>query len=80
MTLDPLLDLVPGSQGRVRIFKVQPDQINMAVLFWYHVKTDLASVFTPVHWTSRFLQDARKTRGCLTGHPVRKDVIKEIVL
>ena len=26
--------------------EVQPDQINMAVFFWYLVKSDLYSVFT----------------------------------
>ena len=41
------------------VFKidVQPDQINMVVLFWYLVKSDLSNVrnFTSVHWT-HFLQ------------------------
>ena len=33
---------------------LQCDQLNMAVCFWYLVKSDLASVryCTPVHWTS----------------------------
>ena len=33
---------------------LQPDQINMSVLFWYFVK----------------MYSSRKTRPCVTGHPV----------
>ena len=46
--------------------------------FWYHVKTDLSSVhvYNSVHWTSHFLQGTRKTRSCLTGHPVGLDTQK----
>ena len=45
----------------------------MAVFFWYRVKSDLFSVryCTSVHW-SHFVQGTRKTRPCLTGHPVGK--------
>ena len=38
--------------------KLQPDQINMAVFFWYLAKSDLSNVdyCTCVQWTSHFLQ------------------------
>ena len=57
------------------LFYVQPDQINMAVVFWYLVKSDLSSVrYSPrIHWTSHVLQGTRNTRPCLTGHPVCRD-------
>ena len=44
----------------------------MAVFFLYFVKSDLSSLRyrTRVHWTSHILQGTRKTRPCLTGHPV----------
>ena len=41
----------------------------MAVFFWHLVKCYLSS-YTPIHWTSNFLQITRKTRPFLTGHPV----------
>ena len=53
-------------------FQLQPDQINMAILFWYRVNID-ASVrilSSNVYWTSHFLQGTRNTRPCITGHPV----------
>ena len=55
------------------LFYVQPDQINMAVVFWYLVKSDLSSVrySTRIHWTSHVLQRTRNTRPCITGHPVQ---------
>ena len=36
------------------------------------VQGDLSSiyVYSSLHWTSHFLQGTRKTRPCLTGHPV----------
>ena len=51
---------------------LQGDQLNMAVCFWYLVKSDLSSVHysTRVHWKSHFLQGSRKTRPCLSGHLV----------
>ena len=49
-----------------------PDQINMAMFFWYPVKSDLFTVrcSTRVHRTSHFLQGTRPTRPCLSGDPV----------
>ena len=46
--------------------------MNMAVFFWYLVKSDLSSVgyCTRVHWTSHFLQGTRNPRSCITCHPV----------
>ena len=44
--------------------EVQPEQINMAVPFWYLVKSDTG------HWKGHSLQGTRNTRPCLTGHPV----------
>ena len=46
--------------------EIQGDQLNMTCL------SDLSSVpyCTRVHWTSHFLRGTRKTRPCLTGHPV----------
>ena len=43
---------------------IQGDQLNIAVLFWYLVKSDLSSVryCTRIHWTSHFLQRTRNTR------------------
>ena len=51
---------------------MQPDQVNMAMLFWYLVKSDLSSVgyYTRVHWTSHLIQGTRNTRLCITGHSV----------
>ena len=51
---------------------IQGDQLNMAVFLWDLGKSDLSSVqvYSGVHWTSYFLQGTRKTRPCLTGHPV----------
>ena len=47
-------------------------EINMAVFFWYLVKSDFSCVgyCTRVQWTSHFLQDTRYTRPCINGHPV----------
>ena len=52
--------------------KVQGDQLNMAMFFWYFVKSYLPSVryCSHIHWISRILQGTRNTRPCLTGHPV----------
>ena len=50
----------------------QPDQINMAVLFWYLVIGDAsAGHYTVAYiWASHVLQGTRLTRPCITGHPV----------
>ena len=49
----------------------------MAVFIWHLVKNDLASVCycKLVHWTRHFLQGTRNTRPCITGHPVRVQVL-----
>ena len=53
-----------------------PDQINMAVLFWYLVKSVFNMFatalwqYSSVHWTSHVLQGNRNTRPCITGHSV----------
>ena len=56
LLLQPLYPEVHG-------LRVQGDSLNMAILFWYLVKSDLSSVryFTRVHWTSHFFQGTRKT-------------------
>ena len=76
--IHPCLDadlLVPGlplteghSQMSENIFF---NFFNMAVFFWYFIKSDLSSVryCTRLHWTSNFFQGTRKTRPCLTGYP-----------
>ena len=53
-------------------FYVQGEKLNMAVFFWYLVKSDLPSVnfYTGVHLKSRFLQGTRKKGSCLGRHPV----------
>ena len=50
---------------------VQPEQINMAVVSWYLITSDLYSVCycTRVNWTCHFLQGTRITWPCLTGPP-----------
>ena len=54
-------DLATGIQGH---------QLNMAVFFWYLVRSVLSSV-RRVHWNGHFFQDTRKkTRPCLIIHPV----------
>ena len=55
----------------VRCF-IQGDQLDMAVFFWYQVESDVSSVhvYNSIHRTSHLLQGTRKTRQCLTGHPV----------
>ena len=45
----------------------QGDQLNMAVF-----SGTLKKVTTRVHWTSHYLRGTRKTRPCLTGHPVNE--------
>ena len=54
LELDPQLSL----QG----VHLQGDQLNKAMFFWYHVKSDLFSVYvySSVHWTSHLLQGTRK--------------------
>ena len=55
---------------------LQPDQINMAVSFWYLVKCDLSSIkHCTVAYTKQisFYQKVPETHGqwpCITGHPV----------
>ena len=52
---------------------IQPDQINMAVLFWCLLKYDaivFANLYSNVHWTSHVLQGTRNTRSCITGPTV----------
>ena len=52
---------------------IQGDQLNIAVLFWYLGKSDSSSVrYYTVSYTGQitFLQGTKKTRPCLTGHPV----------
>ena len=36
-------------------------------------------MFISVHWTSQFLQGARKTQPCLTGHHVQQDALTFVV-
>ena len=51
---------------------VQPDQINMAVFFWFLIKNEMSSVSycIGIPWTIHFLQGTRDTRPCLTGHSI----------
>ena len=55
--------------------RVQDDQLNMAVRFWYLWESDMSGLhmYNGVHWTSHFLQGFIKTQPCLTGHPVCVD-------
>ena len=39
------------------IIKIHSEQINMAVFFWYLVKSDMCR---RVHWTSHYLQGPEK--------------------
>ena len=59
---------------------IQPDQINIAMFFWHLVKRNLPSVryCTTVHWKSQFLQGARNTRSCKTGHSVEQRSGKQV--
>ena len=43
--------------------------MNMAVFFWYLVRSDLSSVrYSPrIYWTIDFLQGTRNTRPCKNG-------------
>ena len=54
--------------------KVEPDQINMAVLFWYLVKSDVSvrycTVATGLDNDMYVLQGTRTERPCITGHSV----------
>ena len=36
----------------INTLNIQGDQLNMAVFFWYFVKTDLSSERCSIHWTS----------------------------
>ena len=51
---------------------LQNNQLDMAVFFWYLVKSDWSSVryCTSLHWTSHSFKDTRKIRPRLTGHSV----------
>ena len=49
---------------------IQGNQLNMAVFFLCLGKSDLYSVHVVVDGTSQFKQGTRKTRPCLTGHPL----------
>ena len=51
---------------------IQGDQLNKALCFWYLIGSDFSCVhlYSSVHWISHILQRTRKTRPCLTGHPV----------
>ena len=51
----------------VKLSQVQGGQLNMALCFWYLVKSDLFSV--PVYSS---VQGTRKTRPCLSGRVVLK--------
>ena len=48
--------------------------------FLYLVKSYLSCVRyrTRVHWTSHVSQGSRKTRPCLTGHPVHKGIVTPV--
>ena len=61
--------IVSEQLGMLILIFIQPDQINMAVFFRYFVKVRYSLC---VHWTSYFLQGTRKTRPCLTSHPLRE--------
>ena len=60
--LPPLLTNQSCLEWSLGTVYVQGDQFNIAVFLWYLEGT--------VHETSHFFQDTRKTRPCLTGHPV----------
>ena len=49
---------------------VQPDQINIAMSFWYHAKSDFSSVRYYITGKLDFLQGTLNTRPCITWHPV----------
>ena len=51
--------------------RVQGDQLNIAVSFWYLVKSDLSSerYCTRVHWTSHFFQGTRKNTAVFNWSP-----------
>ena len=54
---------------------IPPDQINMAVFFWYLFKFDLSSVYATVHlYTGRFTfyKVPESHSHNLSGHPVLK--------
>ena len=51
-------------------FNIQPDQINMAMLFWYFVKGD-ASVRYFIVIGSYVIQGTRTTWPCINGYAVR---------
>ena len=50
---------------------VQDDKLNIAVCFWYLIKSDLSSIrlCARVHWTCHIF-GTRKARPCLPGHPL----------
>ena len=68
--LNPGLCAGVFQHGKVEIIandQVQPDQINMTVLFWSLVSSDLSSVGIR---TRHILQGTTNTRPCITGHPI----------
>ena len=61
-----------GTSTLIHHLPLPGDQLNMAVCFWYFVKSDMTGVryCTRVHWTSHYIQGTRNTRPCITRHPV----------
>ena len=53
-------------------FILKPNKIYIAVFFCYLRKllVHCSHMYSGIHWTSHFIQGNRKTRQCLTGHPV----------
>ena len=79
LTLSEILELKADPAGLAegaviesQVQQIQGDQFNMAVFLWYLGNRDLSNlhVYSSVHWTSLILQGTRKTRPCLTSHPV----------
>ena len=54
----------------LHFIRIQGAQLYMTVCFLFLVPCKKWIVHCPVYWTSHFLQGTRKTRPCITGHPV----------
>ena len=63
----------------VCFFYLQSDQINMAVLFWYLVNSDLFCVrYCTEYLKSHFLKGTRNTRPWITGQPVHLITLRNL--
>ena len=68
-------NLVLNHLGRDKANTTRPDKHGRVFLAPLKRDLTIVRVCTPVIWTSHFLEGTRNTRPCLTGHPVREQML-----